>query len=56
MKGQDIKTLRKKLGLSQRKFAKQLGVSHTILRFWESGKKSPSNDCNCDFASFLSAS
>ena len=53
MENQQIKTLRKELGLSQRQFAKKLGVSHTIVRFWESGKKSPSNDCKVKLAELV---
>jgi transcriptional regulator with XRE-family HTH domain len=44
MKGQDIKTLRNKLGLSQRQFAKRFGVSKRTVAYWESGKTSPGED------------
>jgi len=41
MDSQDIKTLRNQLGLSQRQFAKQLGVSKRTVTYWESGKRRP---------------
>jgi len=40
----EIKGLRKKLRMSQRKFARRLGVSHNLIWYWENGKKSPSRD------------
>jgi len=43
-KTDDIKALRKKLSLSQREFAKKLGVSRNLIFYWESGKKKPSAD------------
>ena len=33
---------RKKLGISQQKLAKDLGISRTLISFWENGKHSPS--------------
>nr|MBC8228776.1 helix-turn-helix domain-containing protein [bacterium] len=44
MEAQDIRTLRKKLGLSQRQFAKRLGVSKRTVAYWESGKSSPGEE------------
>ena len=41
MEAQEIKTLRNQLGLSQRQFAKQLGVSKRTVTYWESGKRRP---------------
>ena len=41
MKNQDIRTLRKDLGLSQKKFAERLGVSRRTVAYWEKGKKQP---------------
>ena len=43
-KPDEIKALRKKLSLSQREFAKKLGVSRNLIFYWESGKKNPSAD------------
>jgi len=36
-----IKTVRQKALLSQEDFAKQLGVSHSTVNRWETGKTSP---------------
>lgn len=41
MTKQEIKELREQLGLSQRQFAKQLGVSKRTVAYWESGKRRP---------------
>jgi transcriptional regulator with XRE-family HTH domain len=41
---QDIKTLRKKLGLSQRQFAKRLGVKRLAIARWESGTRTPTKE------------
>jgi len=38
----EIKKLRKALGLSQAKFANKLRVSRVIVAYWETGKKTPS--------------
>ena len=38
----NIKAIRKKLGLSQVKFAEQLGMSSMSVKRWESGAYSPS--------------
>ena len=38
----DIKKLRKKMGLSQDKFAAKLGVAPYTVRRWESGATAPS--------------
>ena len=35
-----VKDIRKRLGMTQSKFAKELGVSRSSIRDWESGKKS----------------
>ena len=50
----EIKALRKKLSLSQREFAKKLGISRMMVWYWESGKKSPSKDSQAKLA-FLKA-
>jgi transcriptional regulator with XRE-family HTH domain len=42
MEAQEIKTLRNKLGLSQRQFAKRLGVKRQTVACWESGIRTPS--------------
>jgi len=34
-----VKDMRKRLGMTQSKFAKELGVSRSSIRDWESGKK-----------------
>ena len=44
MNGQDIRTLRKQLGLSQREFAEKVGVSRNLIFYWEADKKNPSAD------------
>ena len=38
----EVKTLRKKLGLTQEAFAIRLGVSVMTVRRWEGGKTKPS--------------
>lgn len=38
----EIKTLRKKLGLTQAEFAVKLGVAEFTVRRWEKGVTSPS--------------
>lgn len=42
MTAQEIKRLRIELGLTQVKFAYRLGVSPSIVSFWERGRVSPS--------------
>ena len=37
----DVKTIRKKYGLSQEKFAKLIGISTSTLRNWEQGRRKP---------------
>ncbi len=37
----EIKTIRSKLGLSQKKFALMLGVSLATLQNWEQGRRAP---------------
>jgi DNA primase catalytic core len=44
MEAQDIKTLRKKLGLSQRQLAKLVGVKRLTVARWETGKMKPSSE------------
>ena len=44
-KPDEIKALRKKLELSQREFAKQLGVKRQTVECWESSLRTPSKDC-----------
>lgn len=39
----DIKTLRKKLGWTRQRFAKEVGVSSATINRWEHGKTKPSN-------------
>ena len=39
--GQQIKTVRLKLHMSQTEFAQLLGVSFTTINRWENGKTSP---------------
>ena len=41
MKGQQVKTIRKRLGLSQREFAEKLGVKRLAIARWESGIRNP---------------
>lgn len=43
-KPDEIKALRKKQRMSQREFARQLGVSQNLIWYWESGKKPPSKN------------
>jgi DNA-binding transcriptional regulator YiaG len=40
--GQNIVDVRKRLGLSQAAFAKELGTSQGVLSSWESGRHGPS--------------
>lgn len=40
-KGQDVKKIRQKLGLSQSMFAKVLGVSIKTVEAWEAGTNQP---------------
>ena len=37
----DIRRLREQLGVSQRKFARMIGVSERTLQNWEQGRRSP---------------
>ena len=39
---EEVKTIRKKLGMSMEDFSKRIGVSKTSISFWESGIKEPS--------------
>ena len=41
---QDIRALRKRLGLSQREFAKRLGVSTRSVKRWERGQSKPQGE------------
>jgi len=41
MKGEEIRELRKKLGLTQEEFARLLGVGYTTINRWENGKSEP---------------
>ncbi len=41
MSGDQIRELRKKLGLTQEEFAKLLGVGFTTVNRWENGKSEP---------------
>jgi transcriptional regulator with XRE-family HTH domain len=43
-KANEIRILREHLGLSQREFAKQLGVSHNLIWYWEKDRKSPTKE------------
>lgn len=37
----DVVAIRKRMGLSQIQFANRYGFSHTTLRDWEQGRRSP---------------
>jgi putative transcriptional regulator len=39
--GPDVAAIRKKLGLSQDKFAKRFGLSAATVRDWEQGRRQP---------------
>lgn len=41
VKEPDAKQIRDKLGLSQEKFSKMLGISSATLRNWEQGRRKP---------------
>jgi DNA-binding transcriptional regulator YiaG len=41
MTGQDIRTIREQLGLSQREFGERLGVKRLAVARWESGTRTP---------------
>ena len=41
IKEHDAKLIRTKLGLSQEKFSKMLGISSATLRNWEQGRRKP---------------
>lgn len=41
MTAADIKTFREGLGLTQEELAERIGVTHSAISQWESGKKSP---------------
>ncbi len=43
---EDIKEVRKKIGLSQQKFAELFGISVATLRNWEQGRRKPSGSAN----------
>lgn len=36
-----IKTLRKRLGLTQEQFAQRVGVTYSTVNHWENGKRMP---------------
>lgn len=38
----DVAALRKRLGLSQERFAEKLNLSLSVLRSWEQGQRRPS--------------
>ncbi|MDX1903791.1 MAG: helix-turn-helix transcriptional regulator [Thermonemataceae bacterium] len=38
MNGQELKTLRKKAGLTQKELAEKLGTSVSVVSKWENGK------------------
>jgi len=40
----EIKTLRKALGLTQAEFAKKFSLSQSLVAYWETDKKSPTED------------
>ncbi|NOX89394.1 MAG: helix-turn-helix domain-containing protein [Calditrichaeota bacterium] len=40
-KNPDVKSIRKKYGLTQNKFAQLLGISTATLRNWEQGRRRP---------------
>lgn len=40
-----VKDIRKRLGMTQSRFAKELGVSRSSIKDWESGKKELSRKC-----------
>ena len=42
MNEHEVKTIRKRLGLSQREFAKRLGIKRQTVACWESGIRTPS--------------
>ena len=42
MHGNEVKMIRKSLGLTQENFAHRLGVSHCTVSRWETGKSIPS--------------
>ena len=42
----DIKEVRKNIGLSQQKFAELFGISVSTLRNWEQGRRKPSGSAN----------
>ena len=44
MKPEDIRKLRKRLGLTQTQFAKRVGVSFATVNRWEKGKNEPLPD------------
>jgi putative transcriptional regulator len=39
----DIRTLRKKLGWTRQRFAREVGISSATVNRWEHGKTTPSN-------------
>ena len=50
--GQKVKEARKKLGLSQEKFAAKMGVSFSTINRWERGSFNPSYLAQAQFDSF----
>ncbi len=40
-KNPDVRSIRKRYGLSQNKFAQLLGISPSTLRNWEQGRRKP---------------
>ena len=41
VKGPDVAAIRKKLGLSQDRFARRFGLSPATVRDWEQGRRQP---------------
>ncbi len=39
----DVKTIRKQLGWTRQKFAREVGISSATVNRWEHGKTQPSN-------------
>ncbi|MBI4547551.1 MAG: helix-turn-helix transcriptional regulator [Ignavibacteriae bacterium] len=52
--GQRIKLYRRLHGLSQKRFAKELGIDPTTLARWEKGESKPSNKLKKRLFTFLS--
>lgn len=54
--GENLRLLRKSKGITQKAFAKEFGVSESVISLYESNKRSPSYDLLLQIADFYGVS